>query len=176
MKRKISIVLVLALGLVMEIANTAAANEAPIADAGLSRYATQNPVLLDGTGSYDPDNSGTLGHTWRQISGPNVVIIDANSATPTIAGSIRPNLGRDPTPKPQGFTQTDEIQECEFELIVSDGEFTSMPDTVKLIIVPDFGEDALYVENPPFHADRPTIIYFGGGNCVSGLAVDCVSP
>jgi hypothetical protein len=84
----------------------------PVADAGLSRYAAQSPVVLDGTGSYDPDNSGTLGYTWRQISGPYVVIIDANSAAPTVAGSIQPNPGRDPTPKPQGFTQTDEIQEC----------------------------------------------------------------
>jgi hypothetical protein len=32
----------------------------PIANAGSSRYAAQEPVILDGTGSYDPDNSGPL--------------------------------------------------------------------------------------------------------------------
>jgi hypothetical protein len=176
MQKRISIVLVLVLGLAMEIANTAVANEAPVADAGPSRYVAQDPVVLDGTGSYDPDNSGPLSYTGRQIAGPEVIIIDANTATPTIAESMQAGTGRDKTFKPVGFTQTDEIQECEFELVVSDGEFSSMPDTVKLIIVPDFGEDTLYLENPAFDADKPTIIYFGGGNCVSGLAVDCVSP
>jgi parallel beta-helix repeat protein len=141
----------------------------PIADAGLTRYAAQDPVILDGTGSYDPDNSGPLNYTWRQISGPSVIIIDANSTTPTIAESMQPGKGRDPTPKPVGLIpQTDEIQECEFELIVSDGNLTSQPDTVKVIIVPDFGDVRLRLENPPFADNKPTVIYFGGGNCVTG--------
>lgn len=148
----------------------------PVADAGSLRYAANEPVVLDGTRSYDPDNSGPLGYTWRQIAGPQAIIIDVDTATPTIAESMKVGAGRDRTPRPVGFTQTDEIQECEFELIVSDGEFTSMPDTVKIIIVPDFGKDTLYLENPPFDPDKPTLIYFGGGNCVSGLPVDCVSP
>jgi hypothetical protein len=148
----------------------------PITDAGLSRYAAHDPVVLDGTGSYDPDNSGLLSYMWRQITGPSVVIIDANTATPTIAGSIQPDPGRDPTPKPRGFTQTDEIQECEFELLVSDGELTSLSGTVKVIIVPDFGPNSLQQENPPFDRNKPTIIYFGGGDCRNGLAVDGWSP
>ena len=109
----------------------------PIADAGSSRYAGPDPIVLDGTRSYDPDSSGSLSYTWRQISGPSVVIIDANTPTPTIAGSIQPNPGRDPTPKPQGFPQTEGVQECEFELVVSDGELASVPDIVKVIIVPE---------------------------------------
>jgi len=124
----------------------------PIADAGLSRYAAQDPVVLDGTGSYDLDNSGTLSYSWHHISGPTVVISDADTATLTISG----------------FIQTDAIQECEFELVVSDGELTSLPDTVKVIIVPDFGADTLRQENPPFDRNEPTLIYFGGGNCVTG--------
>lgn len=124
----------------------------PIADAGSSRYAVQDPVFLDGNGSYDPDNSGPLSYTWHQISGPTVVISDADTATPTISG----------------FIKMDEIQECEFELIVSDGELTSLPDTVKVIIVPDFGLARLFLENPPFEPEKPTIIYFGGGDCVTG--------
>jgi hypothetical protein len=84
----------------------------PVADAGLSRYAGPEPVVLDGTDSYDPDSSGQLSYTWRQISGPSVVIIDENTATPTIAGSIQPGTGRDPTPKATGFPQTEEVQEC----------------------------------------------------------------
>ncbi len=124
----------------------------PIADAGSSRYAAQEPVVLDGIGSYDPDNSGPLSYMWRQISGPSVVITDANTAAPTISG----------------FVQTDEIQECEFELVVSDGELTSLPDTVKVIIVPDFGANTLRLQNPPFDRNKPTIIYFGGGDCITG--------
>jgi len=148
----------------------------PIADAGSSRYAAQDPIVLDGTASYDPDSSGTLSYTWRQIAGPSVIIIDANTATPTIAESMQPGKGRDTTLKPVGFTQTDEIQECEFELVVWDGELTSLPDSVKVIVVPDFGPNLFRQENPPFDPDKPTIIYFGGGDCVNGLAVDCVSP
>jgi hypothetical protein len=134
----------------------------PVADAGSSRYAGPDPIVLDGTRSYDPDSSGPLSYTWRQISGPSVVIIDANTPTPTIAGSIQPDPGRDPTPKPQGFPQTDEIQECEFELLVSDDKLTSLPDTVKVIIVPDFGTNKLIHLNPPFDPNKPTWIYIGG--------------
>ena len=140
----------------------------PIADAGLPRYAALDPVVLDGTGSYDPDNSDPLSYTWRQIAGPSVIIIDANTATPTIAGSMIPGAGRDPTPKPGGFTQTDEIQECEFELIVSDGELTSSPDSVKVLIVPDFGENMLRLANDSFKPDKPTYVFFQGGDCIVG--------
>ena len=133
-------------------ANTGITNQAPIADAGSSRYAAQDPVVLDGTGSYDPDNSGPLSYTWYQISGPTVVITDADTGAPTISG----------------FVQTDEVQECEFELVVSDGGLTSLPDIVEVIIVPDFGADTLRLENPPFDRNKPTRIYFGGGDCVTG--------
>jgi len=160
MKKTISIVLILALGLATEVVNAATNNQAPIADAGLCRYAAKDPVHLDGTGSYDPDSSGSLSYEWRQIAGPSVVITNANTATPTVSG----------------FGQTDEIQECEFELVVSDGELASLPDTVKIVIVPDFGPNSFLQENPPFDANKPTIIYFGGGDCTNGLAVDGWSP
>ncbi len=160
MKKTSVFVLVSALCMAAAVANAATTNEAPIADAGSSRYAAQEPIVLDGTGSYDPDSSGALSYTWRQISGPTVVIGDTDTATPAVSG----------------FVQTDEIQECEFELVVSDGELTSPPDTVTVTIVPDFGVSTLVLENPPFDADRPTIIYFGGGDCTNGLAVDGWSP
>ena len=140
----------------------------PIADAGVSRYAGQNPIELDGTGSYDPDKSSPLSYTWRQIDGPTVFIVDADTATPTIGGSMQPGTGRDTKPTLSGFIQTDAIQVCEFELVVSDGELTSIPDAVVVIIVPDFGADTLRQENPPFNADKPTVIFFGGGDCVTG--------
>ena len=169
-------ILVFALGLTVEVMNATTTNQAPIADAGLLRYAGPDPIVLDGTGSYDPDNSGLLSYAWRQIDGPSVIIKDANAATPTIGGFMQPGVGRDPTPTLGGFTQTDVIQECEFELLVSDGELTSIPDTVKVIIVPDFVSNSFQQENPPFDAEKPTIIYFGGGDCTNGLAVDGLSP
>jgi hypothetical protein len=125
----------------------------PIADSGQPRYVATEPVQLDGSKSYDPDNSGTLRYTWRQTGGPSVVMTDANTATPTISG----------------FLQTDEIQICEFELVVNDGVVTSMPNTVKVIIVPAFNEITMVLENPAFDPEKPTIIYFGGGDCKVGL-------
>jgi hypothetical protein len=122
----------------------------PVADAGSSQYAAVDPIQLDGTGSYDPDSSGPLTYSWRQIAGPSAVITDANTATPTISG----------------FVQTNEVQECEFELVVWDGELTSQPDTVKVIIVRDFGVNKLIHLNPPFDPNKPTWIYIGGlGGC-----------
>jgi len=126
----------------------------PIADAGLPRYAAADPVQLDGMGSYDPDNSGPLDYTWQQIDGPALVIADTNAAAPTISG----------------FVQTREIQECKFELVVSDGELTSLHDTAKVIIVPYFGASTLQQDNPPFDPNKPTVIYFGGGNCINGFS------
>jgi hypothetical protein len=155
MKKRISIVMVLVLFMVSEVAKATTNKQAPIADAGFSRYAAQDPIILDGTGSYDPDNSGLLSYDWQQISGPSVVISDAESATPTISS----------------FVQTDEIQECEFELVVNDGEYDSLPDTVRVVVVPDFGESNLELQNDSFDPNKPTFIYFGGGNCVTGSGI-----
>jgi hypothetical protein len=139
---------------VLCIADIVLANEPPIADAGLSRYAATDPVRLDGSASFDPDNSGSLSYAWRQISGPAVVLTGTDTAAPTISG----------------FAQTNEIQECEFELLVSDGELTSLPDSVKIIIVPNFGPSTLRLENASFDRDKPTVIYFGGGDCINGYS------
>ena len=166
MKKTITLKLILVLILIAGVANAVAANQAPVADAGLSRYTAQDMIALNGTGSFDPDESGPLSYAWRQIDGPSVVIIDANTATPTIGGSLQTEGNHVPTVS--GFIQTEAIQVCEFELVVSDGELVSMSDTVKVIIVPDFGARTLLLENPPFDHNKPTLIYFGGGNCVTG--------
>ena len=153
---KISLALVIGISFVIGYTTLADESEAipPVADAGSSRYAGPDQVMLDGTGSYDPDNFSLLSYSWRQISGPDVEIIDANTATPTI----------------DGFIQTNEIQECEFELLVSDGELTSLPDSVTIIIVPNFGPSTLRLENASFDPNKPTIIYFGGGDCINGYS------
>jgi hypothetical protein len=138
-----------------------------VAEAGLAQYAAADAVRLDGAGSYDPDGSGPLTFAWRQLSGPSVVITDANSSTPLISGPVRKDGRGRTTFGP--FVQTDAIQECEFELVVSDGELTSAPDTVKVIIVPDFGAVTLQQQNAPFDPNKPTVFYFSGGDCVNGF-------
>ena len=90
---------------------------APVADAGLTRYAAADPVQLDGAASYDPDESGPLAWEWRQISGPPVVMHGADTPTPRISGPHRLKYGA----MVDTFIQTDQIQVCEFELVVSDG-------------------------------------------------------
>jgi hypothetical protein len=135
------------------------ANERPMVDAGLTRYAATEPVQLDGSNSHDPDKSGPLTYTWTQISGPPVNLSEADTATPTVSD----------------FVQTDAVQKCEFELLVDDGELTSHTDRVCVVIVPRFGDSILRLENASFNADNPTIIYFGGGNCVIGYSGQYIS-
>ncbi|MHC4648076.1 MAG: PKD domain-containing protein [Planctomycetota bacterium] len=152
----------LGLALILTIA-ASVQGASPIADAGLPRYAADpltieingnhvpvnDYVVLDGTGSYDPDNSAPLSYQWQQLSGPSVDI--ACEDIPTFAIS--------------GFTQTSEIQRCEFELIVSDGECNSLPDTVEVIIVrAPGGVSNMVLENDSGVLDRnkPTTIYFAG--------------
>jgi hypothetical protein len=140
---------------------SARANEPPVAEAGPSQYAAQEPLRLDGTRSYDPDNSGPLTYAWTQVSGPPLVITGATTATPTLSG----------------WVQTPQIQECQFQLLVNDGQQASAPDTVKVVIVPSFGPSTLKLENGPFDSSKPTIIFFSGSmDGVNGAAGSPWSP
>ncbi len=130
-----------------------AANRPPTANAGPSRYVCSDAVTLDGRKSYDPDGDGLTFH-WRQVSGPAVVIAGGDTATPEVGP----------------FTPTDDIQQCVFQLTVSDGRYQSEPQEVTVFIVRDYGINTVLLGNPPFRPDRPTLITFGGGNCdCSGL-------
>ena len=111
-------------------------NHAPVANAGPSLYVATNSVALDGTGSYDPDGYGTLTYQWRQISGPTVTMTGTNTRDVRWSAVLR---------------QTTAIQKCVFELIVSDGDSgESRPANVTVTIVPNFGTNALMLDNPPF--------------------------
>lgn len=142
----------------------APANVPPVADAGLIRYAAADPVQLDGTGSYDPDASGALRYEWHQVSGPHVVMQGADTPQPVISGPVRMQYGYEINT----FIQTDEIQICEFELVVGDGVAESRPDRVQVVIVPDFGENMFVLANGSFDPRKPTVISFGGGDCNAG--------
>jgi parallel beta-helix repeat protein len=145
-------------------------NCVPRADAGSSRYVYDHDITLDGSKSYDPDTSGTLTYSWRQTFGPNTIITNGDTATPTIGG----------------FVPTDDIQICQYELTVSDGTYTSLADATHVTIVHK-NYDAVVAASldPPvptrefrfnlkdaqnsgvFDVNKPTIIHYGGGNCLS---------
>jgi hypothetical protein len=91
-------------------------NQAPIASAGADRAGVVGlPILLDGSGSSDPDGlPSPLSFSWTQISGPALNIGGASSNTATITAAL---LG----------TYT-------FRLQVTDGEAT-VEDTVTVSIL-----------------------------------------
>ncbi|MEN6306278.1 MAG: LamG-like jellyroll fold domain-containing protein, partial [Anaerohalosphaeraceae bacterium] len=132
----------------------------PVAEAGLPRYAATDPVQLDARASYNPNNLKPLGYTWRQVSGPSVTITDSKTATPTISG----------------FMRTSVTQKAVLELVVSDGEQESLPDTVDVIImplIPDFPDpygstSMIEIVTGGFDPDKPTFVFFGGGSCSYG--------
>jgi len=99
-------------------------------------------------------------YTWTQVSGPMVDVSDAETASPTVGG----------------FVQTDAIQECEFELLVSDGELTSRPDRVSVVVVPSFGASTMRLENASFDPNKPTFIYFAGYRPVPWVTPANTSP
>jgi hypothetical protein len=94
--------------------DVAAANFAPIANAGADQTVRLGSLVkLDGTGSSDPDND-SLSYSWTQTGGPSVNLTGDNTAaptfTPTVAGSYT------------------------FSLVVSDGEVSSVADSVTIIV------------------------------------------
>lgn len=116
----LSFELVVSDGLASSVADsvdiTILANNPPVANAG----ADQGPidsgqtVTLDGAGSSDPDND-TLSYTWTQLAGTPVTLTNATSANP-------------------GFTAplVNGNEDLVFQLVVSDGQADSAPDTVTI--------------------------------------------
>ncbi len=133
---------------------TLTVNVRPIANAGLDRFAMRNPVVLDGSSSYDPDHSGSLTYDWRQLSGPLVTISNSTTSQPTISG----------------FSQTLPMTypAVVIQLLVGDGKLKSKPDRVVITLLPDRSYSTLDLENPPFDPNRPTIVFFGGGDGTDG--------
>lgn len=105
-----------------------AMNSAPTAAAGQDRDVHLNErIVLDGSASSDPDGD-ELTFTWQQTSGPQVSLADAQSA--------------------QAWFDADVEGTLVFELIVSDGEVSSTPDSVSIRVlsvnqapVADAGDD-----------------------------------
>ncbi|HEY0709396.1 MAG TPA: carbohydrate-binding domain-containing protein, partial [Polyangia bacterium] len=96
----------------------AAANQAPIAQAGPDQTAIASRVVtLDGSASRDPDNGPqALTYQWTQTSGTTVTLTNATTARPTF------------TPSSAGVYQ--------FQLQARDGSLTST-DSVSVTVVSD---------------------------------------
>jgi hypothetical protein len=97
----------------------------PVADAGEDQELDPTVVTLDGSGSHDPDGD-LLSYTWSQKQGPEVTLSDTHTVSPAFLA------------KKSG--------QYRFELVVSGGGQTSLPDEVIVFIrnVPpaaDAGED-----------------------------------
>ncbi len=115
-------------------------NVAPTADAGQDQVVDAGTqVVLDGGGSQDP-NGDPLSFFWRQTEGPTATLDAPLSRT----ASFVPELS--------GVYQ--------FELVVSDGELSSLADDVRVVVnainrVPtaDAGEDQLALVNEPVSLD-----------------------
>jgi hypothetical protein len=125
----------------------------PVAEAGLSRYAAANPIVLNGTGSSDPDGDRIIGYRWFQVSGPEIEITENDTATPEISG----------------FAPGQIFQTIEIGLVVSDGVLESATDLVEITVVPSITDATMSLVNPPFRPELPTLITFGGGDCVDGI-------
>jgi hypothetical protein len=91
-------------------------NAPPVANAGPDRLVQPGAaVMLDGTGSSDPDNGpGPLSFAWTQTAGPSATLANPLSATPTF------------TPESPG--------DYTFSLIVHDGFVASAPDSVTISV------------------------------------------
>jgi len=111
-------------------ADEVTANARPVADAGDDQYFDEitERVILDGTGSFDPDAGGTITFQWQQISGQNVELLNPD------------------TPSPEFVPPIEDIYM--FELTVFDGNNYSVPDSVMIVVgnrtpVADAGVDQI---------------------------------
>jgi len=132
-------------------ATAALAGQPPLADAGPDRYIGSNSIILDGTRSNDPDPGDVLAYAWTQLSGPSVTIVGPTVARPTVVATPTSQMGR-----------------AVLQLTVTDSTSLSSSDTMNLTIVPAVpGNITMVVENA-FNPNKPTFVYFGGGDGISG--------
>lgn len=100
--------------------NSPGDNTQPVADAGTDfAVMPEDTVTLDGDESYDIDDDA-ISYNWSQTAGPEVVLIDENTANPTFDAPA---------------VETD-VELC-FELTVTDGNLTDTA-TVTVTVLPIF--------------------------------------
>ncbi len=96
-------------------------NQPPVADAGEDRTAySGDEVVLDGTGSSDPDPGDGLSFSWRQEGGPDVALSDADTAR---ASFVAPEVEAEGTV-------------FRFSLTVTDADGASATDSIRVLVSP----------------------------------------
>jgi LmbE family N-acetylglucosaminyl deacetylase len=98
-------------------------NQPPIVNAGVNQTVTPGALVwLDGTDSRDPE-AARLGYRWTQSAGPAVQLSNAQTARPSF---VAPANATDDNP-------------LTFQLVVSDGQFSSPPDSVQVTVANSAG-------------------------------------
>lgn len=94
-----------------------APNQPPVANAGADKTVNVGSlVMLEGTGSSDPDSGpAPLAYTWTQTGGPAVTLNGPDTPVPTFTPTI--------------------VETYTFSLTVSDGQDTSLPDDVVITVI-----------------------------------------
>ena len=96
---------------------TLGTNLPPVANSGVDQIVNEGDVVqLDGTASSDIDGD-PLSFQWTQTQGPTITLSDSTISQPTFTA---PDI--------------DENILFEFQLVVNDGEFSSLPDLVNVIV------------------------------------------
>ena len=91
-------------------------NQPPVIDVGPNQVSPiSGRVTLDGSGSYDPDSIDELSYKWTQLKGPEVVLRNADTATP--------------------YFICEEEGTYLFELVVTDGFVDSEPRLIEVATV-----------------------------------------
>ena len=133
-----------------EVGECSTENRAPEADAGSDQsVGSEAEVTLDGTASSDPDED-ELSFAWTQLDGPTVELDDASSAAPMF---VAPAL------------EAGEEIVLTFELVVSDGELDSEPDTTEVRVTNDENRPPVaLIEAPGVANAGETILLDGAGS------------
>jgi LmbE family N-acetylglucosaminyl deacetylase len=93
-------------------------NRPPVPDAGPEQIVDEGvTVTLDGTASWDR-NGNPVTYQWRQVGGPAVTLSSATAARPTFVA-------------PTGLAVDTYLA---FELVVSDGSLSSVPDGLRVMV------------------------------------------
>ena len=136
------------------VENIVGAHQPPIVNAGPSQTVKQGQtVQLDGTQSTSPGGA-TLTYQWVQRAGPPVILSDAASAAPSFVA-------------PNGLLEDTSLS---FDLVVSNGNFTSLPDSVGILVTgtltvtPATALSATGAQGGPFTPSSATYTLRNSGN------------
>lgn len=131
-------------------------NQEPISNAGLDQTINMyETVILDGSGSTDPDGDLPLTYAWFQVSGPAVQLINPNSENPTFLPPGNPSI-------------------ITFSLVVTDnlGLADSTPDEV--VITTSFRSIYLPLIMKPKSNESPTDISISNSSIEENQPIDTV--